>query len=783
MGLQKLRTNCKYCGGTLKIPSENSSIVECEYCGMMQSGQMVDDDAFIERCNRANKLRMDAQFDRASSIYESICSVDLNNAEANWCLCLCRYGVEYVDDPKTKKKIPTCHRTLLKSIFEDPNYLRAIENSNPEVKKLYQREAAYIDVIQQKIYKIVKSEEPYDIFICYKEEDEYNCRTTDSEYAENLYYKLSDMGYKVFFAKKTLQSKLGEEFEPYIYSALLTAKIMILLSFNKNYLNAPWVRNEWKRYVDMMHQSPEKKIIGCFHNLDPGKDYPMEIRNIQAIEFDSFSWETTLLKNIEKNIPLNPNTQQKKDYSDFVKQKLEEAVSYLKRSEFKMAEECYNKVLNVDERNGDAYIGLALSKKSICGFSNASACEIVFNQFKEQYGDQVKIYSDLKNSDTYVIEFFGNNLKRAFQFLDSTKKHEVKKQIHELSLSVYNSYIELKKKHANQFKKDGEFGNAIELFKGLSNVFDCIEQLQECYYLHGQNLLKNGDYSEAQKCFIEAKNYKDSELWAEKANQLETDFRNKERLHGEFLKKYAILKDKYINLMASNDEDALALRSIAKKHNKIASKNKFKIKWFLLSLLFIIIGVVCYIRGEADTSFKFRTIENSLNNHEINYMFWTNTLIIAVMISSVFIFFVLWFQIGEHIDSGAAIISIIAASAIDAILCLAIDIIDQYVLGRFADNALSGIANSFTLQFIIYIVFFALIASIPIIRYIGNNNKCKRLKGVYDNKFKYIHSAAMSELERLIKHYNCQDNLNESKNDLSNIIFQYSFDKVIKISL
>ena len=31
-------------------------------------------------------------------------------AEAYWGLVLCRYGIEYVNDPATGKKVPTCHR-------------------------------------------------------------------------------------------------------------------------------------------------------------------------------------------------------------------------------------------------------------------------------------------------------------------------------------------------------------------------------------------------------------------------------------------------------------------------------------------------------------------------------------------------------------------------------------------------------------------------------------------------------------------------------------------------
>ena len=50
-----------------------------------------------------------------------------NEAEAYWGLVLCRYGIEYVEDPRTKKMIPTCHRTIPKPIFDDSDYQLACQ--------------------------------------------------------------------------------------------------------------------------------------------------------------------------------------------------------------------------------------------------------------------------------------------------------------------------------------------------------------------------------------------------------------------------------------------------------------------------------------------------------------------------------------------------------------------------------------------------------------------------------------------------------------------------------
>jgi len=120
---------CKMCGGELNIVPD-SSICECEYCGSKQTIPTTDDEKRLKLYERANKLRYECEFDKASGVYESIVSEYQNEAEAYWGLVLCKYGIEYVDDPKTGKKIPTCHRSSYNSIMDDSDFDRVMENSD-----------------------------------------------------------------------------------------------------------------------------------------------------------------------------------------------------------------------------------------------------------------------------------------------------------------------------------------------------------------------------------------------------------------------------------------------------------------------------------------------------------------------------------------------------------------------------------------------------------------------------------------------------------------------------
>ena len=100
---------CKMCGGDLEI-AEEIKIVGCEYCGTKQTVPNADNEKKVNLFNGANRLRMASEFDKAAGIYENIIAEFPEEAEAYWGLCLCNYGIEYVDDPATAKKIPTCHR-------------------------------------------------------------------------------------------------------------------------------------------------------------------------------------------------------------------------------------------------------------------------------------------------------------------------------------------------------------------------------------------------------------------------------------------------------------------------------------------------------------------------------------------------------------------------------------------------------------------------------------------------------------------------------------------------
>lgn len=225
---------CKMCGSPLEL-LEDATITTCAYCGTQQTLPHLKSERSYLLYDRANHFRRNNDFDKAMEIYDKILEEDNTDAEAYWSLVLCRYGIEYVEDPKTKKRLPTINRASFCSVAADEDYKAALKYASAEQRGLYEAEARAIDEIQKGILAISSEEKPFDVFICYKETDADGRRTPDSVLANDLYHQLVQEGFTVFFARNTLEDKLGVAYEPYIFAALQSAKVMVVLGTKPEY--------------------------------------------------------------------------------------------------------------------------------------------------------------------------------------------------------------------------------------------------------------------------------------------------------------------------------------------------------------------------------------------------------------------------------------------------------------------------------------------------------------------------------------------------------------------
>ena len=362
---------CKMCGGDIEI-SADKTFGTCEYCGSTMTLPKTDDDQRLSLFNRGTHLRRNGEFDKAAAIYERLIGENDADAEAHWNLLLCRYGIEYVQDPASGERIPTCHRASFDSILNDVDYQAALKYSDGVARSLYEKEALRIANLQKDILAISQKETPFDVFICYKESDENGKRTKDSALAQDIYYQLTDAGYKVFFARITLEDKLGQEYEPYIFAALHSAKVMVVVGTKPEYLNAVWVKNEWSRYLALMRTDRSRLLIPCYRDMDP-YDMPEELSMLQSQDMGKIGFIQDLIRGVKKVVdaakPQEAVTETVKETvvvhnegGSNVQALLKRGNMALEDGEWSKADEFFEQVLNQDAECGAAYLGKFLAK-------------------------------------------------------------------------------------------------------------------------------------------------------------------------------------------------------------------------------------------------------------------------------------------------------------------------------------------------------------------------------------------------------------------------------------
>ncbi len=438
---------CKMCGGSLNV-QENMTVIECDYCGTKQTIPNTDDEVLQNLYNRANNLRLKSEFDKAAELYEKIVEQDDTQAEAHWGIVLCKYGIEYVKETATGKRVPTCHRTLYEAVTQCIDYQAAIKHADTHQKYIYEAEAKAIDDIQRNILKIVNEEEPFDVFICYKETDASGNRTIDSTFANDIYYQLTQQGYKVFYAAITLEDKLGHEYEPYIFAALNSAKVMLVLGTKLEYFNGVWVKNEWSRFLNLMKSDRTKMLIPCYRDMD-AYELPEEFAHLQAQDMGKIGFINDLVRGINKVIDKNVSEtavvreiagNQGSDTAKLIKRMF----IFLEDQDWQNADGYAEKVLDADPENGLAYLGKLMVEFKARKPESLKDCTQMFD--KSKYYERLMHYADDKTKATLQ------------EYLNVVRKRIIEDH--------YNDSLQLMRKAKNR----EEFLNAAVMFEKLTGI-------------------------------------------------------------------------------------------------------------------------------------------------------------------------------------------------------------------------------------------------------------------------------------------------------------------------
>ncbi len=366
---------CKMCGSNLEI-EDSITVCKCEKCGTSQTVPDIEDDKELKLFERAGRLRFNCDFDKAAGIYNTITDSYPEEAEGYWGLILCKYGIEYADDA-SGKKIPVCHRTSYNSVMDEEDFELVMENSNSESRAIYREEAKIIEETRKEYIRIAESEQPYDIYISYRAQYDNGDKTPVSEIAGHLYNKLTSAGYRVFLSEAALKGKKQSDCEPYIYSALNSANVMLALGTSYDDYNDVWVKNEWNRYLEIAEKNKNKCLIPCYKDVDE-YDIPKEFAGLKVCQLgndDTFNNIIAEIANVVKPESVNqpaPEPEKAEPAEEIeleeieiiepvdINKLLDEGFSAISDKNWKEANKLFFQVLDEEPDNSKAYWGQLL---------------------------------------------------------------------------------------------------------------------------------------------------------------------------------------------------------------------------------------------------------------------------------------------------------------------------------------------------------------------------------------------------------------------------------------
>lgn len=363
---------CKMCGSNLEI-EDSITVCKCEKCGTSQTVPDIEDDKELKLFERAGRLRFNCDFDKAAGIYNTITDSYPEEAEGYWGLVLCKYGIEYADNA-SGKKVPVCHRISYDSVMDDEDFELVMENSDSESRAIFREEAKIIEENRKKYIQIAESEQPYDIYISYRAKDDNGDKTAVSEIAGHLYNKLTSAGYRVFLSEAALKGKKRSECEPYIYSALNSANVMLALGTSYDDYNDVWVKNEWNRYLEIAEKNKNKCLIPCYKDVDE-YDIPKEFAGLKVCQLgndDTFNNIMAEIANVVKPESVNQSAPQTEPAEEIeleeieiiepvdINKLLDEGFAAIADKNWKEANKLFFQVLDEEPDNSKAYWGQLL---------------------------------------------------------------------------------------------------------------------------------------------------------------------------------------------------------------------------------------------------------------------------------------------------------------------------------------------------------------------------------------------------------------------------------------
>ncbi|MCH5142787.1 MAG: ribosomal protein L7/L12 [Clostridiales bacterium] len=591
--MQLENTICKSCGAPLDLNKAVNGVVTCIYCGnpytLPKQGASPEVLSFL----RMGEHDLDTcKFEEAFSAYKKASELDGSEPEAYFGMALSEFKVQYLRDVSGEKpKLqPICHEITDKKFTDNANYMRACLKATDKQRAEYERKAQEIDYILGEFYKLKQSGLDYDCFICVKVTGDSG-KTEDSKDADYIYRMLQQKGYKPFYSEYEIRNKQGADYEAHILYALHSSECMLVVCRDESYLQTPWVKNEYTRFLKLVNDDEkESDSITVVFNGKPIERLPGKRGKLQGINFalresDGLivdfvenhtpearakkslaekaekEKEAAILKEIEKqkeaqrefeerqreaqraleerikNIKATSSSAKGND-SASVNSLLLRANQFLSGGEFDNAIGYYNKVLDIDPESAEAWLGLLLSTskiKTYQEFLNGKSSQQIQQIFANKHYKMAKQYANgstktVNDFEAYAKQKYEQTLKAEAEQRERAIQEEEKKRknaVREQSRAAWNAFV-----HEIELKDEGSKlrlnGAKVEIIKGNAS-------LAKAYSLADKE--QKEEYDEYMRRIRE----RVAELKEEETKNLETlkaDREQKEKAYNEKRKKY-----------------------------------------------------------------------------------------------------------------------------------------------------------------------------------------------------------------------------------------------------
>ncbi len=199
-------------------------------------------------------------FNSAKRFFEISIQQPMYKAKSYFYMALAEYKVQLVWDNYYDREQPIVY-DFTKTSFNSSYYDIAVNHATSEEQAKFVSLKKRIEDIYTKFDQYDREGIDYDCFICVKINNPENVKdkTGDCKWlSENdLFSKLKENGLKPFYSemKECISGNNDPDYEPLVMYALFKSKCLVLVCEKEEYLNTPWVKNEYTRFIEFNKQT------------------------------------------------------------------------------------------------------------------------------------------------------------------------------------------------------------------------------------------------------------------------------------------------------------------------------------------------------------------------------------------------------------------------------------------------------------------------------------------------------------------------------------------------